>query len=291
MYNAKRVMVRIFIVTIITTKILYGQISTSEVPNVEAELVRTARLTGTNYTAARLLLENAYPKNKDVLEKVRTQSSSWEARLLSAIVIERKTKAKEIADFLAWAPKFPYPVDRSATKALKMKGEIIAEKAKEHPMFIVEHFWKGNELVEKEFKWFTAGRWRVLALAIGNMKNREARPLLEEALQESFYLPLPYPYDEYDADGVKSLVMRSRSITAEALGMLADPASVPALLKVYLSPDDPPDGTGVALSKCVNRDSLSVLKTSLDEVKNDNRLEHRRNYLKGLIEKVETGKD
>lgn len=239
---------------------------------LENELLQVTAMSGTNYIRARTLLDKQHAARPADFESVRRTSVDWRVQLLCGIVAERSSKNKELAEFLTWKPQFGY--DRETKKREKLQAAAIADKARNLPFCISEHFWKGNEMADWEAKSVQDVRWRYLARVLGQLKFKEARALLEQALESGSFVAEDYP--ELDSAAKN----KTRVTIAEALGEIGDPRSVTILIKCMNETNLYVRGAvGEAVAKCADKSSVPLLKAKLNEPLD----EAQREFLEGVV--------
>jgi hypothetical protein len=231
---------------------------------IQKQLSDVARLTGKEYIKARETVEHDYKQESAYIQHCANSATDWCVRAVAKIVVERQEKKDPIQAFLDW--KFDVPYDRAATRRIRTAGSAIAGKAENIPMFLVEAFWKENELEPDPLKtkfFRNDPQWAFLANAIGQMKIGEARPILEKALLEDFYKPIA---DDLYIGGWKSIV---KIEVAKALGEIKSADSVPGLLEVLEKDPDAKDRATLyalgALSSCIDKSSKKFLSQKLQE--------------------------
>lgn len=235
--------------------------------NKTTELFSMALLSkGTEYVRNRNELKEIVRKDPTVLNATTNATNDWQTVLLVDILKESVAKEGEIAALLKW--QRPDDYIRAWESRVQTHGKLIAAEAKEVPMFLVEKIWKGNELT------FGLGdeneqlMWTMSALA--RLQVKAASRPLEMFLNE----------DEYDFRVVETALT--------ALGEIADPRSLPAVLKIVLEPPKP--GMRIthavaahAVARCARKDSLPLLKETLQKVERGE-IKDEKNHLKTFLE-------
>lgn len=188
------------------------------------QLQEVAELSGEAYFRARRNLDRVASQDIETFKRTAEKARGWRVPLLVRIVAERVQKRKAVARLLKAEPK-PLSGQRGWDRVVFF-GEALAEAGKDVPMLLIEKLWKDTEIktwprpVDDIGKDYDIKIWprslndrrRIFtAWALGVLKPKASRPVLEEALDS-------------DDDNVKDAALW-------ALGELGDSRSVPTLFR------------------------------------------------------------
>ena len=248
--------------------------------DLEAQIRNVAHLKGKSYVDGRARLEAQYRQEAKSFEELAQTTGDWQVRLLCGIVAERVAKAEAIAEYLKEEPKLQWP--EGWERQYIACGRALAEKGEDIPMFLVERFWRVSEFQNAEVElvgWESRmyaqnANEATLARALGHLKMKEARELLESALDPRFYVE---DFDKKTVEEQKDILKRfsrRRSQVAAVLGEIGSPLSVPTLLDAMEMQDrfDSSSivgaGLAVAIGQCADKSTLPVFrgKASTTEV-------------------------
>ena len=259
---------------------LAGPSSEEDLQTLRKEVSDVADTDADHYIQGRKTLDGKYRNDENarpLFRRLTDRSETWKVRLLALIVVERSERSKAVEEFLAWTPEAGVG-SRIPLERIERIGSAIAEKGQSTPALLVEKLWKDNE----SLGWtLDLERPAYLACAIGKLKLKEARPLLEQAL----------PVDSYSGPSSKYPTYLIRERVAWALGEIGDPASVPTLLGVLERDpnlkDSATEAAVRALSACATQSSIPFLQQKAEASESPN----VRTVASSLLKKIQGKSD
>jgi hypothetical protein len=199
------------------------------------------------------------------LATIRQSTNAWDVQLVCDIALERLQKAEAVEKAERWRPE-RIRDERAVGGRIYRYGKMLSVQSKDVPFLLVEKLWKGNEwnLIDGEDEEIGS-----VAKAIGILHIQEARRPLE--------LQLRHTESDYD----------TRLAVVQAIGELRNPASAEPLLNYITNGfqgigDISYRAAAEALSQCVKRESLPLLKETLRKIENGE-VKDKQNELQSLL--------
>ena len=140
-------------------------------------VVETTKLGWNDYVNARYRLEQDARVHPEWLAAARHSTNDWHVALLCSIISHRIAKAEEFQQFLN-IKRNARPSEKERVR-IETQAQAIAQDGKEIPVMLIECLWKMNEI--DEIEWSRGGMERkgYVAHALGLLRVKEARPVLE----------------------------------------------------------------------------------------------------------------
>ena len=221
-----------------------------------------AAMEGEAYVSGRQELEGLYKNNKHLFADITRDNPDWRVSLLGAIVRERVDKADQVKMFVSTPISYArHPKILDGSKAMIDVGHSLVVLGSNTPMVLVEKVWKTNDLSTWRLK--ECEGYYALCSAIGDLRIKVARPVLENILTNDMYFSnrVALIISRGSPESVMDLV---RSSAAASLGKIGDPRSLPVLLmnfeKRIMGSFAAGSGNGDAMVKCLDKDGLALLE-------------------------------